>query len=117
MHGFESSQSPVSGALEHPPIESQESLVHELPSSQSIDEVPAQAPPAQTSPKVQTSPSSQELALSAYWQPVAGSQESSVHWFESSHEAGKFWKQTPPLQVSPVVQASPSSHGTVLFTY
>jgi hypothetical protein len=44
-------------------------------------------------------------------QPVAGSQLSAVHWVPSSQVTGAPGWQEPPPQVSPAVQALPSSHG------
>jgi hypothetical protein len=55
-----------------------------------------------------------ELVLLAYWQPEAGSHESFVHTLQSSQLTVAPW-QAPPEQTSPVVQAFPSLHVTLLF--
>jgi hypothetical protein len=50
-------------------------------------------------------------------QPTAGSQESVVHWLPSLHTGGGPPTQTPPEQVSLVVQALPSLQAATLFTF
>src|SRR4029079_2748514 len=49
-----------------------------IPSSRLGGAPPLQTPPEQTSPVVQTLPSSQELLLGTFWQPPAGLQLSAV---------------------------------------
>jgi hypothetical protein len=79
-------------------------------------DVPARHTPiAQKSPVVQSLPSSQELALLAKLQPVAGSQLSVVHTLLSL-QVTDAPAQAPPEQVSPPVHALPSEHGAVLLT-
>jgi hypothetical protein len=97
-----------------PASPSQESSVHASPSSQFRGAPPAQVPPEHVSPTVQASPSSHGSALSVCTQPVAGSQLSSVQTFPSSQSGGAPPTQVPSEHVSPVVQASPSSHGSVV---
>jgi hypothetical protein len=109
-----SSQGAVLLLLTHPVAGSQESLVHVLPSSQLGAGPPTQAPPLQASAVVQASPSLQANVLLALTHPVAGSQESSVQTFPSSQTGGAPPTQAPALQVSAVVQASPSSQAAVL---
>ena len=77
---------------------------------------PLQTPPAQTSPTVQAFPSSQAKVLFVKTHPVAGMQVSVVHTFPSLQtRVPAPGLQLPPPQVSPVVQAFPSLHETVLF--
>src|SRR5258705_565365 len=73
-----------------------------------------QPPPPQTSPEVQTLPSSHASVLFVDAQPVAGAQESVVHGLLSLQTVGPPGWQEPPPHVSPVVQALPSSHAAVL---
>src|SRR3990172_3473892 len=96
---------------------SQLSSVHTLPSSQSGAGPPTQIPPAQASLEVQASPSLQDEVLFGWTQPRAGSQLSSVQTFPSSQMRAGPPTHVPPAQASPVVQASPSLHGAVLFTW
>ena len=96
---------------------SQPSSVHTFPSSQSVAGPTTQIPPAQVSLAVQASPSLQGAALFVWTQPTAGSQLSSVQAFPSSQFGPGPPTQTPPLQASSVVQASPSLQGTVLFPW
>jgi hypothetical protein len=83
-------------------------MVQGSPSSQLSVPEPAQRPPPQVSPKVQASPSSQELLFGANAQPLLGLHESSVQTFPSSQGNGVPAWQVPPEQTSPCVQASPS---------
>src|SRR5439155_1630135 len=70
---------------------------------------PTHTPPAQVSAVVQALPSVQAAVFGVFTQPVAGSHESSVQTLASLQlEAGPP-TQTPPAQVSAVVQALPSS--------
>jgi hypothetical protein len=88
-----------------------------LPSSAFSAAPPTQAPAAQESAVVHASPSSQEAVLFVLTAPVAGSQLSSVQMLPSSALSGAPPTQTPPPQVSAVVQASPSSQAAVLFVF
>jgi hypothetical protein len=74
-----------------------------------------QLPPEHTSPVVQAFPSLHTAVLLAWMQPVAGTHESSVHGLLSlqSSVPAPAW-QLPPEHTSPVVQAFPSVHATVL---
>src|SRR5207245_3415723 len=104
----------------HSPVAgSQESVVHWFWSSQERG-VPWQTgPPAvvgtHLSSSVQALPSSQVApgVATCMHSPVAGSQESVVHWFWSSQERGVPWQTGPPAVVgthlSSSVQALPSS--------
>jgi hypothetical protein len=94
-----------------------ESSVHRLPSSQLGPAPPTQAPPEQASPVVQALPSSQAAVLFAWVQPVAGLQASSVQRLASSQFGAAPPTQTPPAQVSVVVQALASSQGAELLVY
>jgi hypothetical protein len=87
--------------------------VQALPSSQAIA-VPPHAPPPQTSPDVHAFPSSQAIVLFVKTHPVAGLHASSVHTLPSSQTTGVPGWQAPPPQISPTVQASPSSQAFVL---
>jgi hypothetical protein len=66
---------------------------------------------------VQTLPSSHDAALSIEMHPADGLQVSVVHTFPSSQLVGAPPRQTPTAQVSPVVQALPSSHDAVFSTW
>jgi hypothetical protein len=65
---------------------------------------------------VQALPSSQATLLSAKEHPLAGSQLSSVHKLPSSQSGGRPPTQVPALQLSPVVQALPSSQAPATLT-
>jgi len=95
--------------------ESQVSVVHPLPSSHTGGPPPTQAPLEQVSLVVQASPSLQAATLFTFTQPLAGSQESSVQTLPSLQSGAAPPTQVPPAQASLVVQASPSSHGPILF--
>ena len=58
----------------------------------------------------------QQPATGSCLQPVGGTQESVVHTLASSQLGGGPPLHVPTPQVSPVVHASPSLHGSVLFT-
>ena len=100
-----------------PLAESQGSSMQMFPSSQSDGTPPTHAPAEHVSAVVQASLSSHKAELFVETQPVCESQESSVHGLTSSQSSGVVpgW-HAPAEQVSPVVQASPSSHGAVLLT-
>jgi hypothetical protein len=74
--------------------------------------------PSQASSVVQALPSSQAVPAGFGWftQPVEASQVgASQHWaFGGAGHSTAAPPQAPPAQTSPVVQASPSSHGAVL---
>ena len=64
---------------------------------------------------MQAFPSSQAFVLFAKTQPVAGLQLSVVQRLLSLQSTAEPAWQVPPPQVSPAVQAFPSSHAFVLF--
>src|SRR3989442_537182 len=100
---------PFKALWTHPVPDLQESAVQRFPSSQ-LRAVPAeQTPNWQVSVPLHTFPSLHEVPLGtgAYTHPVGGLQLSAVHGLPSSHLRG-LPLQTPPEQVSPVVQALPS---------
>src|SRR5207244_2789955 len=74
---------------------------------------PTQVPPAQVSAVVQALRSSHGRVLGVFAQPVAGSHVSVVHTLPSVQMGGGPPTQTPPAQVSAVVQALPSLQGSV----
>jgi hypothetical protein len=100
---------------------------------------PLHAPPEQTSPAVQRSPSLQDAVFGVYWQPTAALQTSSVQGLLSLHTSGvlehaavvglheSFVHLLPssqlfvvstthvPLKHELVVQALPSSHSVLAF--
>jgi len=92
-----------------------ESSVQALPSSQLGDGPPTHNPPEQVSFVVQALPSLHVTALLVWVQPVVGSQASVVQTIPSSQFGGGPLTHDPAAQVSPIVQAFPSSQGTVLF--
>jgi hypothetical protein len=84
-------------------------------SSQSGGGPPVQEPPEQVSAVVQALLSSQGLVLGEFTQPVAGLHESFVHSLPSLQSGGgPLPMHTPAEQVSPVVHAFPSLHGSLL---
>jgi len=101
----------------HPDAGLQPSVVQTLPSSQLGAGPPTQAPPLQVSAVVQALPSSQELLLFEWTQPVDGAQLSVVQTLLSLQLGSGPPTQIPALQVSPVVQALPSLHDTLLFVW
>ena len=92
----------------------QESVVQRLVSSQDRTAPLLQVPALHTSPLVQALPSSQAPACGVLTQPRSGSQESVVQALESSQLTVAPETQEPAAQRSPLVQALPSSHRTVL---
>ena len=74
------------------------SVVHAFASSQFTFVPPVQEPPLQASPVVQALPSLQAAVLFAWAHPDAGTQESSVHAFESSQLSAVPPTHDPPLQ-------------------
>src|SRR5262245_31204141 len=71
---------------------------------------------AQVCAPLQKSPSSHGALLSTCLHPAVASQESVVHTFPSSQFTCEPPEQCPAWQVSPVVQALPSSHEVPLET-
>ena len=101
------------GALAHPKVGSQLSVVQRLPSSQ-LSAVPAAQRPAwQVSLPLQMVPSAQEVPLGrgAFEHPRTGPQVSMVHTLPSSHERAVPGVQTPLWHVSVPLQTSASTHG------
>jgi hypothetical protein len=115
VQALPSSQEAVLLALTQPVAGTHESSVQGLLSLQLGAEPPTQDPPAQVSAVVQALPSSQEAVLLALTQPVAGTQESSVHGLLSLQFGAEPPTHTPLAQVSAVVHALPSSQDAVLF--
>jgi sorbitol-specific phosphotransferase system component IIA len=115
VHGLPSSQAFVLFVNTHPVAGLHVSVVHTLASSQTTALLAKQAPPPQVSPAVQAFPSSQAIVLFVKTQPAVGSHVSVVHTLASSQTTAVPAWQIPPPQVSPVVQAFPSSQAFVLF--
>src|SRR5437667_352120 len=113
VQALPSSHAAVFGAWTQPVAAVQESSVHGLPSSQFGGGPPTHLPPAHVSPVVQALPSSQRAAFALFTQPVVALQTSSVQAFPSSQLGAGPPTQRPPVQVSAVVQAFPSSQGAV----
>jgi hypothetical protein len=137
---FPSSHAAVLLVWTQPEAGLHESSVQTLPSLQLVGEPLTHEPFEHVSPVVQAFPSSHDAVLLVWPHPVVGSHESSVQGFPSSQAAAKPWTQpvvgshessvhwlpssqsgaAPPTQapleqVSPVVQAFPSSHEPVWF--
>jgi hypothetical protein len=104
-------QGAVLGALVHAPVCGLQLSVVQTFESSHVFDVPEQTPPAHWSAKVHALPSSQLRVLFTWPQPVAGTQTAVVQGFASSGQAVTEPKHRPPVQVSPVVQASPSEQG------
>jgi len=120
VHAFPSSQAAVLFTNSHDPVAGlQLSSVQALPSLQTVDEPGTHRPSRQLSPVVQAFPSLQALPVFGRCAqiPVSGTQASSVHGFPSSQRGPVPGTHAPPEQVSPVVQAFPSSQLAVLFAY
>ena len=113
VHALSSSQPAVFDAWTQPVTAVQESSVHGLPSSQFGGGPPTHLPPAHVSPVVQAFPSSHRAAFGLFTQPVVGLQTSSVQAFPSSQLGASPPTHRPPVQVSAVVHAFPSSQGAV----
>jgi hypothetical protein len=115
VHALPSSHACVLFVKTHPVAGLHASVVHTLLSLQTIA-VPLHEPPPHVSPLVQASPSSHETVLFVKTQPVAGLHVSVVHTLLSLQFSVPVpgW-QLPPPQVSPIVQAFPSSQAAVLF--
>ena len=111
--------------VQHPPIATwahpdpalHESVVHSSPSSQFAAEPLRQPPPEQTSPVVHALPSLHGAVLFVKLHPVNALQESFVHTFPSLQTRAGPGTQTPPEQVSFVVQTLPSVHGAELLVW
>jgi hypothetical protein len=115
VQGLPSSHAVAAGALVWPQPEpaAQLSTVHALPSSQFSAGPPTHPPPAHWSAVVHALPSSQLSELAVLLQPLSATHASVVHGLPSS-QLGVVapGKQTPPPQLSPMVQAFLSaSHG------
>lgn len=106
---------PVRGTKVHRPLAAtQPSWVQGLPSLQVLSAPARHAPPLQTSPRVHKLPSLHGKLLFACWQPSLAEQLSWVQGLPSSQFCGAPPTHTLPLQRSPLVQMSPSSHGPPL---
>ena len=115
VQAFPSSQAFALLVKTQPVASVQVSVVHGLLSLQMRPTPGWQVPPPQVSPVVQGLPSSQANVLFVKTQPVAGLHVSVVQTLASSQTTAVPAKQVPPPQVSPVVQAFPSSHAFALF--
>lgn len=116
LQALPSSQLAVVGAYTQPPVESQLSVVHGLPSLQVTAGPPLQLPPAHVSVLVQALPSLQGMAAAIATQPLAGSHKSKVQGLLSAHARAVPGLQLPPVQTSFWVQALPSLQGKVVWT-
>ena len=114
VHAFPSLHAAVLFVWTQPVAGLQESSVQPLASLQSSAGPPAHAPLVQVSAVVHALPSLQAAELLVWTQPVAGLHESSVQPLESLQASAGPPAHAPPLQVSDVVQASPSLHGATL---
>jgi len=118
VHKLLSLQGLVFFTLLQPADLSQLSSVQGFPSSQLALAPGTHAPPPQTSPTVQTLPSSQGAVLLVEVQaPLTGSQFSVVQGFLSSQALGPLGVHTPALQVSPTVQLLLSSQTLALLAW
>jgi hypothetical protein len=115
VHALPSSHDAVLFVFTQPVAGTHESSVHGLLSLQFGAEPPTHTPAAHVSDVVQALPSSQDAALLALTQPVAGTQESSVHGLLSLQFGAEPPTHDPAEQVSDVVHALPSSQDAVLF--
>lgn len=116
VHALLSEQPRLLLALTHPVPLLQLSVVQASPSSQLRLAPGWHAPPRQTSPVVQALPSEQVVELLACAQPLSVLHESSVQTLLSSQSTPAPDWHEPPLQVSPLVQALPSSQDEALLT-
>jgi hypothetical protein len=114
VQAFPSSQENVLFVCVHPVAGAQASSVQTLLSLQFGAAPPTHVPPEHLSVVVQAFPSSQEAVLFACVQPVAGEHESFVQTLLSLQFGAAPPTQVPPAQVSPVVQAFPSSQAMPL---
>jgi hypothetical protein len=113
VQALPSLQAPAVGVCVHPLADAQPSAVHTLPSSQLGAAPPTHWPPTHLSAVVQALPSLQLTELFVFTHPRVGWHRSSVHGLLSLHESVVPGLHAPPLHVSAVVQALPSSHGFV----
>lgn len=114
VHALPSEHASELKPFTQPPAGLQESVVQGLLSSQLMAVPATQVPAVQVSPLVQTLPSEQGAELEVCKQPVAGSQLSSEHGLPSAHAVSAPPTHAPPLQLSLVEQAEPSSQGCAL---
>ena len=103
-----------SGAFTQPATGSQLSAVQAKPSLQLMG-VPAHSPVLQMSLFVHALPSLQPALLGTCAQPLTGSQLSVVQSLSSLHGSVPCGTQVVAVQISPVVQTSPSSQLLPLF--
>ena len=117
LHALPSSQLSVLLANRQLPVAlSQESLVHALPSTQTLIAPGTQPAETHWSPTVHALPSVHGLLLAVCVQPAILSQASLVHGLASSQFNAAPAEQMPPTHVSLVVHTLPSaSHGLPLF--
>jgi hypothetical protein len=119
VQALPSSQPPAVLEWSQVPVGRQMSLVQALPSSQLAlfpwqPPWPVQTPSSHWSGSSPGLPLSQVAVLVALAQPDAGRHWSSVHGLPSSQSSAGPGPQLPPAQVSPTVQALPSSQAAVL---
>ena len=112
VHLSLSSHGPLTASWVQPTPVLQASVVHTSLSSQLVG-VPPHVVPLQVSLTVQASPSSQLPVVATCVQPLFLSQASVVQGLPSSQPTAATPVQTPAAQLSPLVQASPSSHAAV----
>ena len=117
VHRSPSSHGDSLFVLAQPVTLSQVSVVQPLSSLQSTLVVSLQAPLAQLSFSVQAFPSSQGRLLCILLQPEPESQLSVVHRLSSLQSTVSGPAHTPAEQISPLVQASPSSQTIEFCTY
>jgi hypothetical protein len=115
VHAFPSLHGAVLLVCTHPVAGLHVSLVQPLLSLQLGGAPPTQPPPLQVSFVVQALPSLHGAVLLVWTHPVDGSHVSSVQPLLSLQLGAAPPTQPPPLHVSLVVQALPSSQGAVLF--
>lgn len=113
VHALPSSHAAVVLAVVQPLAGSHPSLVHGFASSQSKLLTATHAPTLQKSPVVHALSSVHAPSTAVWVHPDAATHASSVHTFLSSQSTGAP-AQVPLPQVSAVVQALASSHGTPL---
>ena len=111
-----SSQGNALSVCLQPVMASQSSVVHNVPSSQLVAVPGKQMPPAHKSGTVQALLSLHGATLFVKMQPFLASQVSSVQTLPSLQTMSAPGMQTAAPQVSPLVQALPSSQGAVLFS-
>jgi hypothetical protein len=115
VHELLSLQGSAFGMFWQPSVGSQESVVQAFWSSQLVAAPGKQAPAAHVSPLVHTLLSVQgNMSSGVAMQPLEGSQVSAVQGFPSSQLGALPATHAPPWQVSPTVQALPSSQLAVV---